>query len=137
MTMKLTRLGFVSMRSAAVGALLLLAAALGAPEAASQVNAKALRVAPLPGAVVGQSATRLSDGRWMLIGGESAHQPLARMWIVDARTNQTIALEPALRYARSGHTATVLPDGSVLVIGGVGSDGRVVGTVERFDLVRA
>jgi hypothetical protein len=38
-----------------------------------------------------------------------------------------------LSSARAWHTATVLPDGSVLIVGGVDVQGALVATAERFD----
>ena len=42
-------------------------------------------------------------------------------------------LENGLNFPRSGHTATVLPDGTVFIFGGVGADGKLVTTSELFD----
>ena len=84
--------------------------------------------------VMGQSATLLPDGKWLLLGGERNGQSARDAALVDARENRTTALSSGLLHARSGHTATVLPDGSVLVLGGIGSDGEVVGAVERLSL---
>lgn len=81
--------------------------------------------------VDGRSVTRLPDGRQLLIGGGTDSQVQAGVWIRDPKTNATVAvrgLEP-----RTWHTATLLPDGTVLVIGGVDSKGRTVQTVERLD----
>ncbi len=44
-----------------------------------------------------------------------------------------MALPNGLQDARAWHTATTLPDGTVLIVGGVDASGRVVETTERFD----
>jgi RHS repeat-associated protein len=41
--------------------------------------------------------------------------------------------ESALQRARAFHSATMLPDGKVLVIGGIGLDGQIVDSAEVFD----
>ncbi|HEY2888361.1 MAG TPA: kelch repeat-containing protein [Candidatus Limnocylindrales bacterium] len=70
------------------------------------------------------TATRLLDGRVLVAGGEvvdpgSATAPptLARVDVFDPRTNSWVAAAP-LHHARQLHTATLLADGRVLVLGG-------------------
>jgi RHS repeat-associated protein len=82
--------------------------------------------------IPGQTITLLSDGRWLVVGGEDASRPSARAVILDPATGSSIALPP-LREARAWHTATVLPDGTVLVFGGQTSTGDVSGTAEVID----
>jgi hypothetical protein len=70
------------------------------------------------------TATLLADGRVMVAGGEWHHcnggcgeRTLASTEIYDARTNAWSA-GPPLVTPHSFHTATLLPDGSLLVAGG-------------------
>jgi RHS repeat-associated protein len=77
----------------------------------------------------GQSATLLPDGRQLLIGGERAPAAVA---IKDPSTGRVTAVRAAPQVPRAWHSATVLADGSVLVLGGVDSNGIVVSAPERF-----
>ena len=77
----------------------------------------------------GQSATLLPDGRQLLIGGERAPAAVA---IKDPSTGRVTAVRAAPHVPRAWHSATVLADGSVLVLGGVDSNGIVVSAPERF-----
>jgi len=79
------------------------------------------------------TATALSDGRVLVIGGmgdavggRGAHTSLSSAEVWDAATASFVAAG-SLHEARVEHTATPLPDGRVLVVGGVGRVGR------RFD----
>ncbi|MBJ7312914.1 RHS repeat-associated core domain-containing protein [Rugamonas sp. CCM 8940] len=122
----------------------------GADPAAAPATATLRLLAPSPPAALrpGQSATQLADGRWLLLGGlDAAGLPVADAELVDARaTAATIATiattagappEAKLIQARSGHTATLLPDGGVLVLGGVDAAGLVVVTPEYFNPLTA
>jgi len=82
--------------------------------------------------VPGQSATRLPDGRVLLIGGLGSAGPMMAATLWDPRTGARVSLPVGLEHARAWHTATLHPDGSVLIRGGVGATGDVVGAVERF-----
>lgn len=66
--------------------------------------------------------TLLPDGTVLAAGGndprETMHFPLASTEIFDPDTN-TWTAGPDLEHARSEHTATLMPDGTVLFIGGV------------------
>ena len=85
--------------------------------------------------VAGQSVTRLSDGRWLVIGGISADGPSTQIAIV--RTNQgtppQASIAASLSDARGWHTATTLPDGQILITGGLGPNEKVVTSAELFD----
>jgi RHS repeat-associated protein len=82
----------------------------------------------------GQSATLLPDGRWLILGGQSANgRPLSTAEIWDPSNGVTTALTTGLQQPRAYHSATVLPDGSVFIFGGVGSNSQVMAAPEIFD----
>src|SRR5215472_17067550 len=83
--------------------------------------------------VPGQSRTILSDGRWLLVGGQGQQGPLATAHIFDPQTSSLTSITQALLQGRSWHTATVLADGRVLIAGGVGLGGQVSTVLEIFD----
>jgi RHS repeat-associated protein len=87
--------------------------------------------APSPDAVAtrGQSATLLPDGRWLLVGGEQSPGAVLLMDPV-ARTTSTLRVSPGV--PRAWHTATLLADGSVLVLGGIDGRGNTISAPERF-----
>src|SRR5215471_15325378 len=83
--------------------------------------------------VPGQSRTLLSDGRWLLVGGEGGQGPLATAAVFDPQTSSLTSITQPLLQSRAWHTATVLPDGRVLIAGGIGSGGQVSTVLEIFD----
>src|SRR5215470_4912221 len=83
--------------------------------------------------VPGQSRTLLSDGRWLLVGGQGGQGPLATAAILDSQTSSLAPITQPLLQGRAWHTATVLADGRVLIAGGVGSGGQVPTVLEIFD----
>jgi hypothetical protein len=79
------------------------------------------------------TATRLRDGRVLIVGGYHGEGLVAAAEIFDPDA-LSWTLTGALSEPRSGHTATLLLDGSVLVAGGFGAAGdSPIATVERFD----
>jgi len=72
----------------------------------------------------------LTDGRWLLIGG-TAHPGELRVF--DPARSTTTDLPIQLAEPRSGHTATLMPDGTVLVVGGKTTNGWVTIDAEQFD----
>jgi len=86
-----------------------------------------------PNLIPGQTATKLSDGKLLLLGGESAGGGITTASIWDPTTNITTQLSASLNQGRAWHTATVLPDGLVLILGGTGNNNQIVAMVELFD----
>ena len=84
-------------------------------------------------AILGQSDTLLPDGRWLRLGGESGGGVLAVAEIFDPHSGTSVRPTSGLQHPRAWHSATVLADGSVLILGGVGTDGHVMESIERFD----
>ena len=72
------------------------------------------------------SATLLQDGRVLIAGGyhvdsKGDYQYHDEAYLFDPATN-TFSSAGKMKDARSDHTATLLKDGRVLVVGGKGSD---------------
>jgi hypothetical protein len=86
----------------------------------------------------GQTATLMPDGRWLLIGGrghDGRPSPTAHLRDARGASGQAAAAQPLpsqLQQAREGHTATLLPDGTVFVFGGVGASGDPLDTAELY-----
>lgn len=82
------------------------------------------------------TATRLRDGRVLVAGGRTAEgyaggvSPTLELWDPTSRSWRYVAR--TMHQARHAHTATLLPDGSVLFVGGYTADGMAA-SAERFD----
>ena len=84
---------------------------------------------------VGHSATLLNNGRVLVAGGDTGVSPpdfalTSTVELYDPATG-TWALTGSMTTTRSGHTATLLQDGRVLVAGGYNNN--VVKTAELYD----
>lgn len=76
---------------------------------------------------VSHTATRIGNDRVLITGGYSSGEGVvlgisrsAEIW--DPATNQFRLLGATMKVARAGHSATVLPDGRVLIVGGLSPD---------------
>ncbi len=79
----------------------------------------------------GHTATRLSDGRVLIAGGENSTGELNQTEIYDPAT-ATFSAAGNMTAARADHSATLLADGRVLVVGGRNGAGALTAT-EIFD----
>jgi RHS repeat-associated protein len=124
--------------SSAISATLLVAAMSDIARADSAAPASIAQATGLenirPATAGGQQATLLPDGRWLLTGGEIEGEPTNRIEV--SAGSQATALPITLNYARTGHSATVLSDGTVFVFGGTGPDGQLIQAAEVIDPVR-
>ncbi|MDP2274857.1 MAG: kelch repeat-containing protein [Archangium sp.] len=98
--------------------------------------------APLNVARSHHAATALEDGRLLVIGG-TTHESiegqnrfiaLASVEVYEPKKNTWLTVAP-MTDARNGHTATLLLDGTVLVVGGAREQRQHLTSVERFDPV--
>lgn len=79
------------------------------------------------------TATRLLDGRILLVGGSRASdEHLAEVELFDPATG-LIAQVASLHTPRHAHTATLLPDGRVLVVGGYSLPRQWLDDAEVYD----
>jgi RHS repeat-associated protein len=78
-----------------------------------------------------QPVVALGNGYELMLSG--ADTPSVSAWLRNPGDGQTMELGAHLAYARSGESATMLPDGRVAIIGGIGTDGSPVDAVETFD----
>jgi RHS repeat-associated protein len=88
-----------------------------------------VRFATLPG----ESATRLPNGRWLLLGGQGTNGVVGTAFLASPYDSSGVKLTQSLTAPRAWHTGTVLPNGTVLVLGGVGSGGKTIASPEVFD----
>src|SRR5437879_4841965 len=77
-----------------------------------------LQAARGTGVTPGQSITLLADGRTLIIGGIGPDGPMASAAVQDPGTGVVTPMSPGPLYPRAWHTATALPDGTVLILGG-------------------
>lgn len=83
------------------------------------------------------TATRLTDGSVMVVGGmDSSGRAIANVEIWNSMTRRW-SPGPALKTARYRHSATLLADGRVLVAGGIDRDGLDTASVEILDASRS
>jgi hypothetical protein len=80
------------------------------------------------------TATLLTSGQLLIVGGRDAQGPLASAELFDPIT-RAVAEVGGLGRARTRHAATLLRDGRVLVTGGTGVDGNPLGSAELYDPV--
>jgi len=83
----------------------------------------------------GNTMTKLADGRFLFVGGLDAnYNPILNAEIFDPATNK-FTMTGALATGRYLHAATLLGDGTVLVVGGFGdySLSNFVSTAEVYD----
>jgi hypothetical protein len=93
--------------------------------------------APMAQDRFGQAAVRLLDGRVLIVGGKSvvlgvSQTYLASAEIYDPKTNRFSPTKSPLHVPRDRPTATLLPDGRVLIVGGQ-DEGVTTKVVEIFD----
>ncbi len=77
------------------------------------------------------TATRLLDGRVLIVGGSTGTVRLATAEIYDV-VDETWAATPPFQNARYGHQAVLLRDGRVLIVGGTDDTG-VLASVQIYD----
>ena len=87
----------------------------------------------------GLTATAMSDDLYaqiLIAGGvDTAGVPIAEAELFLPRLDDVdAAFTATLTHPRSGHVAVAMPDGSVLVIGGIDATGAAVRTIEQFTL---
>jgi RHS repeat-associated protein len=92
---------------------------------------------PRPQTTDGQTATLLSDGRWLFVGGREDSAVSNRIFTRDFRPADRPGTLPDLNSSlltpRFGHSSTVLPDGSVLLFGGRDAHGNLIQSAELLD----
>jgi hypothetical protein len=86
---------------------------------------------------IGHTATLLRDGRVLLVGGSGGSfylGALANAEIYDPASG-TFKVVAKMATARLAHRATLLPDGKVLIIGGLNNDDEKLTSAELYDPV--
>lgn len=81
----------------------------------------------------GHTATRLPDGKVLIVGGDRDAATQSSAEIYDPATGTFSTVASPLAVTRSYHSAAALADGRVLVFGGESGEFLVRGTVESYD----
>lgn len=117
------------MRRYAVAITLGLVSALSWSHATPAARSQAERVGQSASTSTSVTSTRLPDGRWLIVGDQSG---IGGAWLWDPQTGIAQPTSGSIQVTRVGHSATVLPDGSVLIVGGR-HNGALVESPEVFD----
>jgi len=105
------------------------------------VSATWTSVAPMNVMRASHTATLLADGRVLVVGGSTVSTSAAKGYVNNASAEiydpvaNTWTATPPMSAARAHHTATLLPDGKVLVVGGENLLYLVEPTAEIYDPV--
>jgi RHS repeat-associated protein len=83
----------------------------------------------------GSSVVVMPDGRELWVGGISGNRAQRAAWFRDPQSKERVPVAN-LTQARAWQSATLLPDGRVLVLGGVDERGRLVGPAEVIDVTQ-
>jgi hypothetical protein len=123
--------------------ILLLASAVSGPAALAQSAGTFTAIAGMTTARSSHTATLLPDGRVLIAGGDtySSNPPQFRLATAEIYDPATRTFTPAgnMTIGRSWHTATLLPDGRVLIAGGdsdipeAPDDPPMKGSAELYD----
>lgn len=87
----------------------------------------------LSNARYGHTATRLADGKVLIVGGDQNSGTRSTAEIYNPATGTFSSVTSTLSVLRSNHAAALLSDGRVLVFGGESGESVVNGTVEAYD----
>jgi hypothetical protein len=79
----------------------------------------------------GHTASKLSNGRVIIVGGENDGGPVQASEVYDPESH-AFSLSAKLSTARAGHTASKLEDGRILIVGGHNQNGGLKSS-ELFD----
>ncbi|MDR3412318.1 MAG: kelch repeat-containing protein [Formivibrio sp.] len=104
-------------------------------ELAGEGRDKAAGLATSTGSPDGQSKTALPDVRLLLLGGIVSGIPVKTAIVEDPKTGKQVDTAAEMQYARAFHSATLLPNGKVLILGGFGENGKITDQAELFDPV--
>jgi Putative Ig domain/Galactose oxidase, central domain/Kelch motif len=79
------------------------------------------------------TATVLSNGKVLLVGGSDGSNALASAELFDSSNNSFALSGGSLQTARWSHTATLLPSGKVFITGGWDSTNQALASAELYD----
>lgn len=107
----------------------------GTAVALGAVNSSVATPAPAPAGWAGHTATTLPDGRVLIAGGTAYdgagnELPANGLYLFDPQAGAFSALPGTLVAERVAHTATLLADGRVLVVGGTDATGVALNSAE-------
>lgn len=83
----------------------------------------------------GATATLLPSGDWLVLGGidSKSQTSMTETRVYNPVSHKVTKLASGLSQPHSYHTATLLPNGKVLVLGGMGNGGKMVAEAELLD----